>query len=458
MCRHESSSKSGNAHPNSGITGFEVGDAVLIAGTGKWWRGSCFRATVADVREGDGTIKVRYADGGYKRFSLVKFEALVKADDMEYAIVGEHEPEDVLGAASRPACRTEAAFERQESCSVRDSTELSAERNRDVVRRKRGRLKIERAALAEAINRRDFMAAYEIDLRLRELEDVAPVYSPQWRDILQEAGRKAVGGGLAGAAAMAVQVISLMWLRTTLYYQYRYGLSTGAALHDLYKQGGVRRFYQGLGPALLQGPLSRFGDTAGNIGALVALDSSDAPAAVKTLASASLACLWRMCLMPLDTLKTMLQVEGTTGFKTLSTKVDRSGILVLFHGGAGLALSSFVGHFTWFGIYNYCDTKLPVPTDLAPLLARNATLGLSASVVTDILTNPLRVLKTYRQTVEQPISYLDAAVIIIKNNGLWGLFGRGLGTRFAANGLQAALFSVTWKYFQEKIETRNISC
>ena len=34
----------------------------------------------------------------------------------------------------------------------------------------------------------------------------------------------------------------------------------------LYKDGGVRRFYRGVGPALLQGPLSRFGDTAANVG------------------------------------------------------------------------------------------------------------------------------------------------------------------------------------------------
>lgn len=41
----------------------------------------------------------------------------------------------------------------------------------------------------------------------------------------------------------------------------------GEALRHLYKEGGVVRFYRGLGPALLQGPLSRFGDTAANAGA-----------------------------------------------------------------------------------------------------------------------------------------------------------------------------------------------
>ena len=40
------------------------------------------------------------------------------------------------------------------------------------------------------------------------------------------------------------------------------------AAKTLWKQGGVRRFYRGLGPALAQGPLSRFSDTAANTGVL----------------------------------------------------------------------------------------------------------------------------------------------------------------------------------------------
>lgn len=43
-----------------------------------------------------------------------------------------------------------------------------------------------------------------------------------------------------------------MWMRTTINYQYRYGTSTTTALKTLYREGGVVRFYRGLGPALLQ--------------------------------------------------------------------------------------------------------------------------------------------------------------------------------------------------------------
>jgi hypothetical protein len=53
----------------------QVGDRVLIEGTGRWWTGSTFIAVIADVD--DKTFKVRYEDGGYKRFPRQAFQALV---------------------------------------------------------------------------------------------------------------------------------------------------------------------------------------------------------------------------------------------------------------------------------------------------------------------------------------------------------------------------------------------
>ena len=80
-------------------------------------------------------------------------------------------------------------------------------------------------------------------------------------EALKEAAWKASGGGLAGAGAMAINVCTLMWMRTTVNYQYRYGMGTIEAIKHLYNDGGrglsgIRRFYQGVGPALFQGPLA----------------------------------------------------------------------------------------------------------------------------------------------------------------------------------------------------------
>ena len=51
---------------------------------------------------------------------------------------------------------------------------------------------------------------------------------------------------------MAIQVLSLMWMRTTVNFQYANGGSMKDAFRTLYSQGGVPRFYKGLLPALIQ--------------------------------------------------------------------------------------------------------------------------------------------------------------------------------------------------------------
>lgn len=58
-------------------------------------------------------------------------------------------------------------------------------------------------------------------------------------------------------------------------YQYRYGNGKIEVIKLLYAEGGIPRLYQGLPFALIQGPLSRFGDTASNILILSLIDSID---------------------------------------------------------------------------------------------------------------------------------------------------------------------------------------
>ncbi|KAG8215691.1 hypothetical protein J3R82DRAFT_7565 [Butyriboletus roseoflavus] len=110
---------------------------------------------------------------------------------------------------------------------------------------------------------------------------------------LSKALMSALGGGLSGAAAMVLQVFTLMPLRTVMNYQYRYGTTTTEAIKTLYADGGWTRYYQGLAAALIQGPVSRFGDTAANAGILALLQSNTfmrrLPTLVKTV-FASVAC------------------------------------------------------------------------------------------------------------------------------------------------------------------------
>jgi len=124
---------------------------------------------------------------------------------------------------------------------------------------------------------------------------------------------------------MVLQVLTLMPPRTVMNYQYRYGTTTTQAIKTLYNEGGYRRYYQGLVAALIQGPISRFGDTAANAGILAFLESNtymkDLPTPVKTIFASLAAALFRMILTPIDTVKTTMQTQGSSGLAILRTRV-----------------------------------------------------------------------------------------------------------------------------------------
>lgn len=273
-------------------------------------------------------------------------------------------------------------------------------------------------------------------------------------EVLKKAGARALGGGLPGACAMVVQVGGLMWLRTTMNYQYRHGTSTREAFRALYKQGGIMRFYQGAGPALIQGPLARFGDTAANAGMLALLDNSEStrslPTGVKTIASSAAAAAWRINLMPVDTIKTCMQVEGSAGLSMLKAKVQKGGIRVFYSGALAASTATFAGHYPWFATHNLLSANLPPADGLWQKLTRNATIGFCSSFVSDCCSNSIRVVKVSKQSSPVPITYMETVKEIIAADGLQGLFLRGLGTRVLANGTQGMLFVIAWKGLEEK--------
>ncbi|WWC57731.1 uncharacterized protein I303_100265 [Kwoniella dejecticola CBS 10117] len=269
---------------------------------------------------------------------------------------------------------------------------------------------------------------------------------------LVKALKSAGGGGLAGAAAMVVQVLTLMPMRTIMNYQYRYGGSLKNATKTLYEDGGFKRYYAGLAAALFQGPLSRFGDTAANAGILALLESFTWPVLVKTIAASVASACFRMTLTPIDTLKTTQQTQGGgAGLQLLKQRIKQQGIASLWYGALATAAATFVGHYPWFGTYNWLSAVLPPPHNIFQQLARQAFIGFSASVVSDTASNSLRVVKTYRQVHEGDVGYLTAAREIVASEGLLGLFGRGLPTRLLTNGLQGLLFSILWKSFADLI-------
>ena len=170
---------------------------------------------------------------------------------------------------------------------------------------------------------------------------------------------------------------------------------------------------------------------------------------VKTVAASAAAAGFRIFLMPIDTVKTTMQVTGK--FSNVVSKVKASGPTVLYHGALASASATFVGHYPWFFTYNYLSEKIPKQDTQLGELGRRAVLGFCSSAVSDTCSNSIRVVKVYKQSSTEAITYPEVVRNVIKESGLKGLFFRGLETKILANGMQGILFSILWKQFEETL-------
>jgi hypothetical protein len=204
--------------------------------------------------------------------------------------------------------------------------------------------------------------------------------------IFVRAGRRGLGGGLPGAIAGVVQVVTLMWLRTIMSYQSRYGGTFLQALRTLLNEGGVGRLYKGWYFGLIQAPVTRFVSTAANDGVESLLRSLEWTKAWgpgrSTIVASVFVGLFRMILMrtsigsprrvqrlsvmsidmcsigflhavfvsAIDTMKVVLQVDGSEGFRSLLRRLKAGKISSLYQGCIATALASMMGHYPWVRI------------------------------------------------------------------------------------------------------------
>lgn len=279
---------------------------------------------------------------------------------------------------------------------------------------------------------------------------------PTTSSIIESSSKAAFRGGRAGATASIFQVFSLMWLRTAMNYEYKNGGDLKSSLSALYSEGGIPRFYQGLPFALVQGPLTKFGDTAANLLAITSIDLAMqqnpqlvVPLALKTLAGSLAAGFYRFIVLPVDTLKVTSQVDGKEGLARLWEDCREKGVRRLYQGGVVSALVVVVGHYPWFLTYNSLEGFLPMvdrDADLLGFLTRAAIMGVASSCVSDTCSNSLRVVKTIQQTDVEGRGAVEIAKEVFSLEGIVG-FTRGLKTRILTNAIQGGAFSVLWKYF-----------
>ncbi|CAL6338176.1 unnamed protein product [Bathycoccus prasinos] len=264
--------------------------------------------------------------------------------------------------------------------------------------------------------------------------------------------RHTIVSGTSGAFAGILQVVLLMWLRTTMNVQYAKGGNFFSTLSKLYRIGGVSRLYRGISFALVQNPAARFGDTAANTGGLFLLSSHFPETSIfqKTLITTFFSSVWRMLLTPIELAKTVLQVHGKDGFKVLRERISISGLFSLWSGAFAVIIANWIGSYPWFVTFNFLQDTLKPALSSNGIIVRNAFIGLCCSVVSDSCSNGVRVVKTVLQT-DVDLGYLSAAQKIYREGGMQAILFRGLFTRLLSNGIQSILFTVVWKICEHKL-------
>lgn len=248
-----------------------------------------------------------------------------------------------------------------------------------------------------------------------------------------------------GVSSGFLQVSSLMWLRTANNYQYRYGTNLSDTFSILYKNGGFLRFYRGYFPAVYVASVCKFAELNAYY------FTKDYSQHEKLLTIASISSFAKLSVIPIDTLDMFLQVEGKKGFNILYDKIKNNGYRVLYYGSTPWIISNFLGTYGWYYVHNYLDKKYKNKFNDNKLQfnLKNGLIGLSSSITSDIITNPLRILKINKQSNSNNIGYLDTIKEIKNKKGYSEFFLRGLKTRILIHGVQNIFFVIVWKNLEQ---------
>ena len=252
---------------------------------------------------------------------------------------------------------------------------------------------------------------------------------------------------VAGSSAGIIQLSSLFWLKTIIKHQYRYGTNPITSAKLLYQDKDILRFYRGFSPNLLKTCFGKFGDAAFytyfHQSEFDHLSNSQRSSYISFASS-----VLKFKLMPLDTYTNMCQVRGEEGILVMRKKIAENGLGVLYNGSTAYFLSNFIGNTSWFFTMDYLNKIYYQPYQKKTDTKKNIIIGFASSAVSDLITNPIRILKTYKQSNKEDISYLQSLKEIYKSKGLVNFYFRGLPSKLLLNGLNSALFLVLWKKFE----------
>jgi len=277
-----------------------------------------------------------------------------------------------------------------------------------------------------------------------------------FKEILASAASHAAKACLSGLIGGALQVILFMWMETTSAYQCCNGGGFRNALKALWKEGGIPRFYNGVTMAIVQVPLLRCGDVTSNelIIRLLNVYWIALPTPLKTCVAASVACLWRFALGPIDTIKVTYQVSGRDAGYQLWQRIRKEGICILWAGSTMACFGAWIGFCAFFSVFNFINAVWTEPEDPESRLLRLSVMGLCSSTFATICGNLMRVLKILRQSSAScQLSYYQTAKKVIDEEGWAAFVTRGLGTRVVSIVLQGTMFTILWKSIEESLSS-----
>lgn len=237
---------------------------------------------------------------------------------------------------------------------------------------------------------------------------------------------------LACTSACALQSSCFFWIKPIMKNQHVYGGSIKKTFFALKKEADFFRFYRGFIPALLKSSIGRTSDITIYKYLQQHYDKSKELSSIIGGISSSTV---KVVIMPLDTISNTLQVHGKNGYKHLKGNFYRGTIAYAILHSTNSAL--------WLLNYSYFKEHKPFINENLNYIYT----GLSSSLVSDLVVNPLRVIKTNKQAFSNDKSYTE---LITR---LKGSFYRGFGIRLILNAFNSGLFVLLWQNMEKHISS-----
>ncbi len=224
---------------------------------------------------------------------------------------------------------------------------------------------------------------------------------------------------LSCASACALQSSCLFWIKPIMKNQHVYGGSIRDTWNALRENPDFFRFYRGFFPALLKSTIGRTSDiTIYKYVQQYYGQSKELSSVIGGVSSSTV----KVAIMPLDTISNTLQVHGKDGFKHIKGNLYRGTI-------AYGAIHSINSSLWLLNYSHFKEHKLFTNENFNYIYT-----GFCCSMISDLVINPLRVIKTNKQAFSNDKSYIE----LVKR--LKGSFYRGFGVRLILNALNGSLF------------------